>query len=190
MKTLSTPTATIRTAMLTPELLRAAAQKPTPHEAEKRISAAGIVARSMLQQLAATEYGCFAFQPRQDKSGAPLPSNGLYWSLAHSGDRVAVALHTHPIGIDLETLIPRHPALLATVATEERRWLHPDPLLAFYEQWTAKEAVAKRLGIGIDAIAALRVIARERNTLTLSLVRQTFAVRILRESESCLAHTR
>ena len=43
----------------------------------------------------------------KNADGAPLPSNGCYWSLAHKSDYVTAVAADTAIGIDIEGLLCR-----------------------------------------------------------------------------------
>lgn len=80
---------------------------------------------------------------------------GLHVSLAHSGERVAVAIADGPVGIDIEAMTGGDVLALA------RDWLTPEEAAAvaganpnameplFLRYWTAKEAVLKAAGTGL-----------------------------------------
>ncbi len=97
----------------------------------------------------------------QDASGAPLPANGVYWSLSHKPAWTAGVVADRPVGIDLEPISPRHSdALFAKLAAPdeweragERTW-H-----TFFRVWTAKEAVLKANGLGIGHLRRCRLVA-------------------------------
>jgi 4'-phosphopantetheinyl transferase len=95
--------------------------------------------------------------------GKPAVRHGdLEFSVAHSGDLVAVAVATAPVGVDVEQLEGRphevgggDPAALArmVLADDERAALaevHPSgQARAFLVAWTRKEAVTKAKGDGL-----------------------------------------
>jgi 4'-phosphopantetheinyl transferase len=95
--------------------------------------------------------------------GKPVLRGGdLEFSVSHSGDLVAVAVATAPVGVDVEQLDgrPREPggndlaALGRTVLAEEERaaLAAVDPAgqaRAFLVAWTRKEAVTKARGDGL-----------------------------------------
>jgi 4'-phosphopantetheinyl transferase len=95
--------------------------------------------------------------------GKPVLRGGdLEFSVSHSGDLVAVAVATAPVGVDVEQLDgrPREPggndlaALGRTVLAEEERaaLAAVDPAgqaRAFLVAWTRKEAVTKAQGDGL-----------------------------------------
>lgn len=92
-------------------------------------------------------------RPRLLVDGAPSP---LSLSLSHSGDWLAIALATVPVGIDVE--LPRrqrdlHALARFTFSPEEVASLdgldEPAYSGAFHRLWTLKEARGKRLGTGL-----------------------------------------
>jgi 4'-phosphopantetheinyl transferase len=96
--------------------------------------------------------------------GKPSVRDGdLELSVAHSGDLVAVAVATAPVGVDVEQLDGRRyelgggdpDALARTVLADEERAalaaVHPSSRArAFLVAWTRKEAVTKAKGDGMN----------------------------------------
>lgn len=76
---------------------------------------------------------------------------GLHFNLSHSGSMAACAIAPHPVGIDLERTQRRiSEALLKRVcSTREQEMVSIEPI-AFFDLWTAKEAVLKMTGEGIN----------------------------------------
>ena len=96
----------------------------------------------------------------KDERGAPVPSNGVYWSLTHKERFVAAVTAPHPIGIDIEQLKPVNPAMHRRLASEAEWGLAPAITQAlFYRFWTAKEAVLKAVGLGFAALSHCRIRA-------------------------------
>ncbi len=89
-----------------------------------------------------------------DENGKPhLPQDTLHFSLSHTAGCIALAVSPdHPVGLDVEKIAPR-PAGFAA------RWFSPTEQSAVQSApdkeemlariWTAKEAVAKRSGVGL-----------------------------------------
>lgn len=99
----------------------------------------------------------------KDARGAPLPTGGLFWSLAHKPEWVAGVVAPHPVGIDLEIVADRPPGLFARIACP-REWAFfsgEAPQVAFARLWTAKEAVLKASGRGLAGLADCRLVGRE-----------------------------
>ena len=110
--------------------------------------------------------------------GKPTIKGGrLELSVAHSGDLVAVAVATAPVGVDVEQLEGRarrpggdDPDALArlVLADDERAALAavppPGRARAFLVAWTRKEAVTKAAGDGLRAGFRDVVIAADRET--------------------------
>ncbi len=96
----------------------------------------------------------------KDAHGAPLPSNGIHWSLTHKEDYVAAVTSSHPIGIDIEKIKPVNSALHQRIACEQEWALAPAVTLAlFFRYWTAKEAVLKAVGKGFAGLSNCRIRA-------------------------------
>lgn len=69
----------------------------------------------------------------------------LHFNLSHSRGGAVCALHSLPVGIDIEKLRPAPRRLAQGMADEP-----------FFRLWTAKEATVKREGKGIAALQSLR----------------------------------
>lgn len=94
----------------------------------------------------------------KDNKGAPLPVNGIYWSLSHKIDFVAGVAAPFPVGIDIEKIKPPSDRLYAKIA-DPAEWQLTDGerLDSFFRFWTAKEAVLKAVGKGIAGLSRCRV---------------------------------
>ncbi|MDD2717103.1 MAG: 4'-phosphopantetheinyl transferase superfamily protein [Candidatus Wallbacteria bacterium] len=86
----------------------------------------------------------------KNQNGAPVPEDGVYWSISHKLEMVAAVCATIPVGIDLEKIMPRSDGLFNYLATEkewglfrERNWEN------FFKLYTAKEALVKMSGEGV-----------------------------------------
>jgi len=94
----------------------------------------------------------------RQENGAPIPSNGIFWSLSHTPEYVAAVNAPYPVGIDIEKIAPVSDSLMKQIADAEEWALAPEmttPL--FYRYWTAKEAVLKAVGIGLAGLSNCRV---------------------------------
>jgi 4'-phosphopantetheinyl transferase len=82
-----------------------------------------------------------------------LPGSGIEVSIAHSGDRVAVAAtRAGPVGIDVEFIDPLmgvNDLIPRVLAPEERQFPSLGTPARFYRMWTRKEAVLKATGDGL-----------------------------------------
>jgi len=86
----------------------------------------------------------------------------LHCSISHSHRLGVAAVSLAPVGIDIETILPRDPALLAYVAEETEaaalRELVESPAELLTVIWTLKEAAAKASGRGLGlALRRLRL---------------------------------
>lgn len=80
----------------------------------------------------------------------PAGTGPLHASLSHAGTRVAVALATQAVGVDLERIgqVDRQ-ALLGEYFPHDPQPAGEDPQAWFFRLWTAKEALLKALGTGL-----------------------------------------
>lgn len=92
----------------------------------------------------------------RDQKGKPyIKNNPLYISISHSGDFVAVALHSAPVGIDIEVLRSVDLRLKNRICTDSDSVFLKESKSAEEENlkilkiWTAKEAYFKKIGTGI-----------------------------------------
>ncbi|BBO78838.1 hypothetical protein DSCW_62550 [Desulfosarcina widdelii] len=101
----------------------------------------------------------------KDDQGAPLPVDGVYWSLSHKSAIVGAVAATLPVGLDLETVRPVNQALLARVADDaEWRLAGDQEPTSFFRFWTAKEAVLKAVGKGMAGLSRCRIVEIETPT--------------------------
>ncbi len=104
-----------------------------------RSLAAGLLLRYVLGDIAIS-YG---------KYGKPYAENADFFSIAHSGDYVVLAVSAWPVGIDVEEIVPFDADMVHTCCTvEERTWLSQEKAQCFYKLWTAKESIMKATGRG------------------------------------------
>ncbi len=104
-------------------------------------------------------YGDLCLGPlEKDENGAPLPSNGIHWSLTHKSAFVAAVCSPHPVGIDIERLRQVSRGLEERLASPAEWDLAPtvDRSL-FFRYWTAKEAVLKAVGKGLTGLSRCRI---------------------------------
>jgi 4'-phosphopantetheinyl transferase len=93
------------------------------------------------------------------ENGAPLPSNGIYWSLTHKESYVAAVTAPHPIGIDIEKDRPCSKRLYQRLAAP-REWQLAQEVnqTLLYRYWTAKEAVLKAVGKGLAGLTRCQIV--------------------------------
>ena len=96
----------------------------------------------------------------QDENGAPLPFNGIYWSITHKTQYVGGVVAPTPIGIDIERIRECSRGLFAKTAGD-REWalanLEKKSLLTFFRYWTSKEALVKTSGSGLKDLLKCQV---------------------------------
>lgn len=138
-----------------------------------------LAAEALTLQLLQEHYGITTAQLHRKESGQPyLTGCRLYVSLSHSGDMVACAVSSAPVGIDIEHIRPVKPNLIHRVCvTEEADYVlagsilpegqpcdDPTVLRRFFEIWTGKEAYFKKCGTGITDLQAVNILALPRQT--------------------------
>lgn len=126
-----------------------------------KVAALSGYARQALE-LSAQWSGVRLKELHKDTNGAPLPSEGVFWSLSHKEGCVAGVVSNRPVGIDLELLRGFSSALYARLAAPQEWALAAgcDDRL-FLRYWTAKEAVLKAVGKGLSGLGRCRVTAIE-----------------------------
>ena len=77
---------------------------------------------------------------------------GVDFSISHCKQGIAVALDSHPIGVDIESFRQYSDSLLQKTMNEREIFVilnSSDPSVEFTRLWTRKEALVKMLGTGI-----------------------------------------
>lgn len=134
------------------------------------------LAGELLARALAAQAGIACPLVEQLESGQPvLKDGGLHISIAHSGELVACAIHTAPVGIDVEQLRPFRAGMLRHVCTEaetayvlggaplpEGEMTDAGMIDRFFEVWTGKEAFFKRAGTGITDLKSIDILSMPR----------------------------
>lgn len=96
--------------------------------------------------------------PKKD-TGAPIPVNGVFWSISHKKDKVAGIAARHPVGIDIEKIKPVNRGLFDRVVSRQEAALFgpTEKEIIFFKVFTAKEAVLKLNGCGIGKLSKVRI---------------------------------
>ncbi len=99
-------------------------------------------------------------KPEKSENGAPIPKEGIHWSISHKRLYVAAAAAPQPVGIDIEQIRSVKAGLDEKIAdTAEWRLFPGDRRLDFFRCWTAKEAVLKAAGVGIAGLPECRIVS-------------------------------
>ena len=85
--------------------------------------------------------------------GAPAPAPSFSISHCAQGGAAAVADPGRLVGVDIETIVARPAEVIAFVATAGELAAGPSDPEAQARLWTAKEAILKMLGLGLNADA-------------------------------------
>lgn len=121
-----------------------------------------LIARAYLRQILAAILGqhpaTLTFM--REPSGKPVLSSApnLWFNVSHAGSHVVYAVYWEgPVGVDIERLdrsrvdlaVARHMFAPEEVVAIEA-YPNPERTSAFFRCWTAKEALVKALGVGLD----------------------------------------
>jgi 4'-phosphopantetheinyl transferase len=124
----------------------------------RRVAQLSTLARRALS-LSAQKSGVSLDRLDKDEGGAPLPFEGIHWSVSHKETFVAGVAAPAPIGIDIERVRPCSEGLFRKTGTDAEWALGegvPDDHL-FFRYWTAKEAVLKTTGAGFREFSQCRI---------------------------------
>lgn len=125
-----------------------------------------------------------ALEPlRFDALGAPIAQNGFTWSLTHKPAWAGAVVSHSPVGLDVESIIPRQNDRTYDYVgnTEEWAMVGAQNLEGFFRLWTAKEAVLKARGTGLRELKDCRLVQYsprhgDLSHLTLSCLGQDWRV--------------
>lgn len=89
---------------------------------------------------------------RFNEYGKPfVKTDGLFFSLSHSGAYALLAVDSESVGCDIEKNEKPHEGVARRVFTpSELKWMSLSPERRFYELWTLKESAAKLDGRGLQ----------------------------------------
>ena len=114
-----------------------------------------------------------------DESGAPLPLDGIFWSLSHKPEYVAGVVSKQSVGIDIEQLKNISDAMFKRIVdqTESLHFMHQDKMLVFFRVFTAKEAVLKKIGVGIKGLSKIKIdMVLDNNNLIVQYLDKKYQV--------------
>lgn len=98
----------------------------------------------------------------------PLPSNGWFWSLSHSPAHVAGVACSVPVGVDVEEArAPSAELVERILSASELELFAARGEDGFLRTWTAKEALLKELGLGLQALSRCRIEGVDVDSLDL-----------------------
>jgi len=125
--------------------------------AREKVKALRHRAREALS-ISAQKSGVVLGKLKKNKNGAPLPNNGIYWSLTHKPKYVAAVTCPEQIGIDIEE-IRACPAPLFDKIANSREWklIDDDKFKSFFRYWTSKEAILKAVGTGLAELSKCHI---------------------------------
>lgn len=103
---------------------------------------------------------------KRHPGGKPyLVGNALYFSIGHSGPYVMCAVHTAPVGADIEQVDRYRERVAKRVCSPEEYAYIQGNATRFAQVWTRKEAYAKLTGKGL-AFGLKKIPTADQNGLT------------------------
>jgi 4'-phosphopantetheinyl transferase len=91
--------------------------------------------------------------------GAPVPVNGVYWSLSHKPGYAGGVAAPEPVGIDIEKIREVHAGLFDKIANAAEQAMVDGSRESLFRIWTAKEAVLKAGTAGLRELSQCRLVA-------------------------------
>lgn len=150
-----------------------------------RSLAAALLPRLLIVQRSQQSLGAIRFE--RSPAGKPFyPADpGFHFNLSHSGDYVALAIDSSPVGVDVEQLRPTRDwdAIARRFFTaDEQRWLasfdEAERRRRFIALWSRKESLLKATGEGIaGGLNSFSAIADNDTTIAIGHRGQTWFLR-------------
>jgi len=144
-----------------------------------------IVSRGALREMLAERVSGEIDIVASDQGKPRLARGGVEFNVSHSGELVMIAIARGPVGVDVERVRPlgdealslarRHFSPEECCRVEEA----PDKDEAFFEIWTAKEAVVKAMGGGLAGDLRAFTVPVEADEFSKVWGREEWAVRLL-----------
>lgn len=116
---------------------------------------------------------------KKSSLGAPLPFDGIYWSVSHKPLFAAAVLGKYPMGIDIEEVKSPSDAVVRKVISVEEKSLCEEKERHdyFFRVWTAKEAVLKAEGVGLKGLSKCRIVqVPDKTTMLLNYQEKPYRV--------------
>jgi 4'-phosphopantetheinyl transferase len=130
-------------------------------------------------QISAAESNLTIGAALKDRDGRPRPVEGVYWSLTHKPAYVGAIAARRLIGIDIEAMVQRKTEALFDKVADSDEWalIGSRSWEGFHRYWTAKEAVLKADGTGLEGLSHCRVVAiPTENSLIVQIKRRRMIV--------------
>ncbi len=133
----------------------------------KNLPPESLIARYLVSKKMEGLFGVKNYVPETDENGTPLFEGGIFWSISHKEDNIAIAVSGEPVGIDLEIITARDESLFSFFKPYEWEKLGEKTWGNFYRLWTAKEALTKKLNLDLDRMKNISLIKINKDNLLL-----------------------
>ena len=95
----------------------------------------------------------------KDAEDRPLPSQGVHWGVAHKPTMVVGVTAERRLAVDVEFIKERTEYQIAGALSDgEHRMLGGRSLEAYFLAWVAKEAVLKKIGVGLSHLSRTAIV--------------------------------
>ncbi len=133
------------------------------NEARRRVS---LLAHIAVKQGLKKHFGLIDAQIKYTANGKPyVEAPGVYFSISHSKDIIAVAFSKNPIGIDVEHVKNISQLVKDRVCVGcEKKFVKKNGVEGFMVVWTLKEALIKSNGMRLSDISKIRLCFGENIT--------------------------
>jgi 4'-phosphopantetheinyl transferase len=95
----------------------------------------------------------------QDREDRPLPTEDVHWGVAHKPTMLVGVCSDRRVAVDIEFIKGRTDYQIAGALSEaEHRMLGGRTLEAYFLAWVAKEAVLKKVGVGLSHLSRTAIM--------------------------------
>ncbi len=125
-----------------------------------------LIGRFLVSKLYKKIYGKDVFSLEALQNGAPVPFDGVHWSVSHKYNNhtlyAGAVISKKTVGIDVEYLKLRSKELLNFFKEGEYEILGEKNWLNFYKIWTSKEALVKKLNLNLNSMQKITLINKNK----------------------------
>ncbi len=146
-------------------LLKAKRHFGVNYSDKNNLTKESLIGRFLVSKLYKKIYGKNIFFLETLRNGAPVPFDGVHWSVSHKYNNhtlyAGAVISRKTVGIDVEYLKPRSKELLNFFKKEEYEVFGEKNWLNFYKIWTSKEAFIKKENLTLNQINDIKIISNQ-----------------------------